>query len=119
MSRRGLAHAVDADMAFLDKLRGAGAGFHDPRMPQELVEALPVQISVLAIARELILQRSELGKRRVGIGGAVARGRRGRVVAQRRPALTIALVPSFVSTAVAVTPVAIVAAIALTIAEFL
>ena len=73
MSRRGLAHAVDADMAFLDELRGAGAGFDHPRMPQELVEALPIQLLLLAIAGELILQRGELGEGRVRIGGAIAR----------------------------------------------
>ena len=43
MSRRGLAHAVDADIAALDKFSSAGAGFDDPRMPQEFVEALPIQ----------------------------------------------------------------------------
>src|SRR5262249_49479305 len=43
MSRRGLAHAVDADMPALDEFCGAGAGFHHPRMPQELVEALAIQ----------------------------------------------------------------------------
>jgi len=44
MSRRGLAHSVDAHMPLLDKLGGAGAGLHDPRMPQELVEPLAIQI---------------------------------------------------------------------------
>jgi hypothetical protein len=43
MSRRGLTHAVDADVALFDKLSGAGAGLDDPRMPQKLVEALPIQ----------------------------------------------------------------------------
>jgi hypothetical protein len=43
MSRRGLAHAIDADMPPLDKLGGTGAGFDDPRVPQKLVEALPIQ----------------------------------------------------------------------------
>jgi hypothetical protein len=104
-------------MAFLDELRGAGAGFDDPRMPQELVEALLIQSLLFAITGELILQRGELGEGRVRIGGAIAGGGRSRVVTQRWTALAVALVASLVTTAVAITPVAFVAAVAIAIAE--
>src|SRR5258708_16429583 len=43
VARRLLPHAVDADMAGFDQRRGAGAGLHDPRMPQPFVEALAIQ----------------------------------------------------------------------------
>jgi hypothetical protein len=37
---RGLAHAIDANVAGLDECGGAAAGFDDPRMPQPFIEAL-------------------------------------------------------------------------------
>ena len=73
MAGRRLAYAVDADVACLDERGSAGAGFDHPRMPQELVETLPIQSLVFPVAGELILQRGELGEGRVGIGGAIAR----------------------------------------------
>jgi hypothetical protein len=102
VARRGLAHAVDADVARLDELGGTGACFDDPRMPQPFIEALTIReliplldafssrepvptpdqvrgrlrkTSVLPVRRELFLQRCEFCKRRVGIDGAVALAR--------------------------------------------
>jgi len=40
---RRLAHAVDPDMTGLDQRSGTGAGLDDPRVPQPLVETLPLQ----------------------------------------------------------------------------
>src|SRR5579863_8223521 len=42
MSGRGLAHAVDADMAGFDQRSSAGAGLHQTRMPQPFVETLAI-----------------------------------------------------------------------------
>ena len=57
VSGRSLAHAVDAHITAFDKLCRAGAGFDDPRMPQKLVEALAIQVLLLAITRKLLFQR--------------------------------------------------------------
>src|SRR5258705_4424184 len=53
MSRRLFAHAVDADVTGLDERGSGGAGLHHPRVPQPLIETLPLQIS----ARSLFLTR--------------------------------------------------------------
>jgi hypothetical protein len=66
----------------------------------------------------LLLERRELGEGRVGIDGSITLARilRARIVAQRRPALAVALVAALVAITAAV---AFIAAIALTVAEFL
>ena len=124
MARRFLAHAVDADMAALDQRGGAGAGLHHPRVPQPFVETLsskplfcltrflhanrcPLRLKTLLLARELLLERSELCERRIRIGGAiVARIGARRILAQRRTGLAVAA-----AALVAVTAAAIAAAL--------
>ena len=44
MTGRLLAHAVDADMAGFDERSSTGAGLHDPRMPQPLIQTLALQM---------------------------------------------------------------------------
>jgi len=44
---RLLANPIDADMAGLDQRGGAGAGLHDPRMPQPFIETLALQTTPL------------------------------------------------------------------------
>lgn len=106
----GFPHTVDADVAGLDQRGGAGAGLHDPRMPQPLVEPLAVRVIdplldtfssrepvstpdrnhvrgrlrlktlFLAVGGELFLQRRKLGKGRIRIDGAFTLARRARCI---------------------------------------
>jgi len=56
---RLLAHAVDADMAGFDQRSSTAAGFHDPRMPQPLVETLALQMVPL---KRLLFEHDLFGK---------------------------------------------------------
>jgi hypothetical protein len=118
MAGRGLAHAVDADVAGFDECGGAGARFHDTSMPQPFVEALAIQVCalVLAIGGELFLQRRKFCKWGIRIDRPIAIARRsaGRILAMRRAA--VALVARATITAVlAVAAIAIPAAFAFAI----
>src|SRR5258708_4448333 len=125
-------------MTGFDQRGGAGSGFHDPRMPQPLLEPLAIQALssplidafssrepgstslenalalILAVGGELLFQRRQLGKWRIGVGHAVALARRG--AAGERPVRGAALAlvaPAFVAaTAVAVGPIALAVAAA-------
>jgi hypothetical protein len=46
---RLFAHTVDADMTCFDERSRTGAGLHNPRMPQPLIETLALQMSPLKI----------------------------------------------------------------------
>lgn len=75
MARRPAALAIEADMTGLNQRRGIGPRSHNARMPQPLVDALPVQRSPLLVlvAFERLLERGQFGERRVGIRRLVAR----------------------------------------------
>jgi len=114
MPRRGLAHAVDADMAGLDQFSRRGARLHHPRVPQPFVDALPLGRGLLLAPRELLLQRSELCEGRIGIDRtiALARVRARGVGTQRRPALAVTALVA-VAAAIVAALVAIAAELAL------
>src|ERR1700737_4784698 len=115
MARRRLAHAIDADMAGLDQRGRAAAGFDHPRVPQPFIETLALQttpfrpgrlwlenaLAILAVGGELLLERSQFGKRRIGVDRtlALARGRAGRVLPVRRPALGAFITATFFAAA--------------------
>src|SRR6185436_15972049 len=112
VSRRLFAHAVDADVTGFDQRGSGGAGLHHPRVPQPLIETLPLQISArlfLAVAGELFFQRRQFCKWRIGIGRTVALARcgTGRPLPVRGAAIALAaLVASAEITAAALTLVA-------------
>src|SRR6202790_2567869 len=127
VARRLLAHAIDADMAGLDQRGSAGAGLHHPRVPQPFVETLALQatplengsepapapdrvrsrlsletaLAILAVGGELLLERSQFGKRRIGVYGALAFARAGArgVLPVRGPAIGALVASAFFAAA--------------------
>jgi hypothetical protein len=78
MARGVLTATVNANPAAFDQRSGTGAGFDDPRMPQPFIETLTLHtvsryalVRILAIGRKLLLQRRQLGERRVRICGTI------------------------------------------------
>ena len=77
MAGRGHALAVEPDMSRpSDQRRSVAARAHHARVPQPFIDALPIQLPIhgrsLAALLELLLERGELGERRIGIRRLVA-----------------------------------------------
>ena len=107
-ARRGLDHTltVNADAAVLDQLRGKAAGFHKPRIPQPLIEALLLRcVQMLVLCLKLLLEPflklAEGCERQIGVyatGCTLRRGARSdRLLAVRAlgPRVAVAIVRAF------------------------